>query len=185
MVTFLYAGSRWTFGWVAATVVTHKQQSYKEALNISLGAQTNCIDLDSRCNALIAHVEPFSRPLKHMRVHSPRDSSAVSPLAVDLTLTTWLPRFFTVCVVRQTWLRSKTSKSLFQMLYPWLFWSFNECMKPLHFEGHRVRYQLMTHTWIIFFGSMIIFSSVPFCGQINFHCIWYVRILTNMWKSAK
>ena len=65
-----------------------KQQSYKEALNISLVAQTNCIDDDSRCNALIAHVEPFSRPLKHMRVHSPRDSSAVSPLAVDLTLTT-------------------------------------------------------------------------------------------------
>ena len=88
MVTFLYSGSRCTFGWVAATVVTHKQQSYKEALKITLVAQTNCIDLDSRCNALIAHVEPFSRPLKHMRVHSPRDSSAVSPLAVDLTLTT-------------------------------------------------------------------------------------------------
>ena len=124
MVTFLYSGSRWTFGCVAATVVTHKEQSYKEALKITLVAQTNCIDLDSRCNALIAHVEPFSRPLKHMRVHSPRDSSAVSPLAVDLTLTTWLPRFFTVCVVRQTWLRSKTSKSF------WFKYFIHGCSDP-------------------------------------------------------
>ena len=76
-------------------------------------------------------------------------------------------------------------KPRIQIFYPWLFRSFNECTKPLHFEGHRARYQLMTHTWIIFFGPMIIFSSVPFCGQINFHCIWYVRILTNVWKSAK